>query len=201
VVVLGALLLAAAFYLDAVVLNWVVLHQEPGVRSFMRNVSRWGDWPSHIAVGLIGAAVAYLRGNRHWIAIFAAMILACASAGVVNRVIKIAAGRARPSVMLDAGWNGPRLSSKYHAFPSGHTVSSTAFFAALCFAGKRIGLGLLAIPLTIAASRIYLRAHYLSDVVFGAMLGVLCALLVWRFVSRRMGRLEGERLGTAPARV
>lgn len=184
--VAGALLLAAAFYFDAAVAAWIVQHQTRAGIAFMRNVSNWGDWPSHVLLGAIGLAIAYGVGSRPWRAIFLAMVVACAIAGLASQTIKMAAGRSRPSVKIDAGWNGPSLKSNYHAFPSGHTASSTAFFAVLCFARRRIGLALLPIPLLIATSRIYLNAHYFSDVVFAAMLGILCAALVWRLMSRSL---------------
>jgi undecaprenyl-diphosphatase len=183
---LGALLVASAFWFDAVVQSWMVSHQTPGARALMRSVSWWGDWPSHLLVGAAGAGIAHALGSRRWMAIFAAMVIACAVAGIVNRAIKIAAGRARPSVQIDAGWNGPRLSSKYHAFPSGHTAASTAFFAALCCARWRIGLLFLPIPLLIGFSRLYVGAHHLSDVVFAAMLGAACAAFVTPIVQRRL---------------
>jgi undecaprenyl-diphosphatase len=168
----------------------MVSHQTPTARAFMRNVSWWGDWPWHVLVGAIGAAVAYGLGSRRWLAIFAAMIVACAVAGTVNRAIKIAAGRSRPSVEIDAGWNGPRFSSKYHAFPSGHTAASSAFFAALCFASWRVGVWFLPIPLLIGFSRLYVGAHHLSDVVFAVMLGTVCAALVTPHIQRRLHRPE-----------
>ncbi|MDQ2658826.1 MAG: phosphatase PAP2 family protein [Verrucomicrobiota bacterium] len=183
--ILAALLLAVAFFLDSTVHGWVVQHQTRELRAGALLVSRWGDWPSHIVLGVLGVAAAYFLGDRKWLRIFAAMILACALAGAATRVIKISTGRARPSVTLDAGWNGPRFSSKYHAFPSGHTASSLAFFAVPLFARRRIALLFLPIPLLIASARVLLDAHYLSDVVFAALLGVLCAWLVWRFVTTR----------------
>ena len=119
--------------------------------------------------------------------IFAAMVLACALAGAAARVIKISTGRARPDVQTESGWNGPRFSFRYNSFPSGHTVTSTAFFATLAFASWRIGLGFLFVPLLIAFSRMYIAAHYLSDVVCAALLGVLCAYFAarWFFPSIR----------------
>lgn len=199
---IGVLFVAAAFYIDLSVVNFVARQQASRGVTFMRAVSRWGDWPTHVLVGLLGLGIAYARGSRRWVSIFAAMLIACALAGTLNRVIKVSAGRARPSVHAGHGWNGPSLRSKYQSFPSGHVACSTAFFVALCFARPRIGGALLAIPLLIAISRVYLTAHYLSDVFFAAALGVACALFTWRFllpwlskyeqISDILGRLEDE---------
>src|SRR5438067_13260690 len=114
------------------------------------------------------------------------MLIALSIAGLAGRAIKISTGRARPSVKAEQIWNGPRLSSKYHAFPSGHVVASTAFFAVLLFANRRIGLPCLAIPILIGFSRIYGDAHYLSDVVCAAVLGIAAAVVVWHFASRQI---------------
>ena len=183
---LGALLLAGAFYLDASVQAWVTQHQAPLVAQSMERVSWWGDWPQHVAVALLGALIAYALGSRRWIMICVAMIIACALAGMTNRVLKIATGRARPTVSVDAGWNGPSFGSKYNSFPSGHTAASTAFFGTLLLARRRVGLVLLPIPVLVAVSRIYLNAHHFSDVMGGALVGVLCALATWHFISKNM---------------
>ena len=178
----AVLLMLASFYLDAAAHTWMVQNQNAGVRKFMEQASRFGDWPAHVALGLVLIGIAYWRGRKRWVRIFAAMLLACALAGIANRVVKISTGRARPNVQAEAKWSGPNFSSSYHAFPSGHTAASTAFFATLAFASWRIGLGLLAIPLLIAFSRMYVGAHHLSDVVCAALIGVLAAY----FVARRM---------------
>jgi undecaprenyl-diphosphatase len=170
--------LGCAFWLDPFVHSWVLEHQSRPAKIFMRNVSRFGDWLEHFLLGLVLASLAWWRGNKRWTRIFLSMLMACAIAGAAARVIKITTGRARPSVKTEETWNGPRLSDKFHAFPSGHTAASTAFFGVLFFASWRIGLACLPIPLLIAASRIYVGAHYLSDVVFATMLGFLVAYLV-----------------------
>jgi undecaprenyl-diphosphatase len=191
-IVIVAVTIAAAFYLDDAVRDFIASHQDPGVRNFMRNVSRFGDWPEHFALGLVLLAVAWWRGNKKWTRIFLSMLIALAIAGLAARAVKVSTGRARPSVKSEEVWNGPRLSSKYHAFPSGHVTASTAFFAVLIFANWRIGLGYLAIPILIGFARIYEGAHYLSDVTCAAILGILCALLVWRIAVRRETALTGE---------
>jgi membrane-associated phospholipid phosphatase len=188
----AAISLGLAFILDAPVHDWMTTHQSPGLRSFMEKVSRYGDWPAHVGLGLLFAGVAWLRGNTKWTRIFLSMLIACALAGTAARVVKIGVGRARPSVQTETVWSGPNLSSKYHAFPSGHTASSTAFFAILLFVNRRIGLALLAIPLLIGFSRMYVAAHYLSDVLCAAILGLICALFVARFILQRIANRKSE---------
>lgn len=174
----AALLLLASFYGDAGVHAWMTQHQFSGLRSFMQAVSKYGDWPEHVVLGLLLLGIAYWRRSRHWQRVFAAMIIACALAGVAARVVKISTGRARPNVQTEAEWNGPRLNPRYNAFPSGHTAASTAFFATLAFASWRIGAGFLVIPILIAFSRMYVAAHHLSDVVCAAMIGAMAAYVV-----------------------
>src|SRR5439155_5890076 len=134
--------------------------------------------------GTIGIAIALAAGSRTWMRIFLAMLVALALAGVTTRAIKIATGRARPSVKTEARWNGPQLSSKYHAFPSGHTASSTAFFVALFLARKRLGAPLLLIPILIAVSRMIIGVHYLSDVTVAVVVGVIFALLAVHWLCK-----------------
>jgi membrane-associated phospholipid phosphatase len=184
-------LLLASFYLDAAAHTWMLQHQNTGVSNFMQWVSRFGDWPGHVAVGLLLLGIAYWRGSKKWMRIFAAMILACALAGVATRIVKISTGRARPNVQAEAQWNGLKFSPRYNAFPSGHTAASTAFFATLAFACWRIGLGLLAIPLLIAFSRMYIAAHHLSDVVAAALIGAFAAYFLARRMQLRNGKSDG----------
>ena len=188
----AALLLLASFYGDAGVHAWMTQHQLPALRGFMQAVSKYGDWAEHVVLGLLLLGIAYWRGSKHWQRIFAAMIIACALAGVAARVVKISTGRARPTVQSQAEWNGPRLSPRYNSFPSGHTAASTAFFATLAFASWRIGAGFLVIPILIAFSRMYVAAHHLSDVVCAAMIGAMAAYVVvsWKPLQIRNPKSE-----------
>ena len=169
--------LVAAFFLDHAAAAWIGAHSSPGLKRAMQTVSRVGDWPAHVIAGLIGIAIAFVAKSKTWMRVFLAMLIALALAGVTGRAVKFATGRARPSVKTEVHWNGPRFSSKYHAFPSGHVAASTAFFATLFLARKKIGAPLLLIPILIAFSRMVVGAHYLSDVTFAAILGVICAVV------------------------
>jgi len=193
-IAIAAVAIATAFYLDDSVQNFIMHHQSRGMRNFMRNVSLFGDWPSHVALGLLLLGVAWIRDSKKWTHIFLAMLVAMAMAGVAAQVIKRTVPRARPSVQSEFRWGGPHFSTKYHAFPSGHVSASTAFFGVLLLARRRIGLACLPIPILIGFSRMYLGAHYLSDVVCAAVLGILCALLVTQFfvpqIANRHSQIE-----------
>ncbi|MFL6527485.1 MAG: phosphatase PAP2 family protein [Chthoniobacterales bacterium] len=187
-VFVGAALIVAAFQLDQAARLWVTEHRTPEILRIMQFISRAGDWPAHVALGLFLFGIAWWRGKRDWMRIFLAMLIACAIAGAVARVVKIGTGRARPSVQTEQTWSGPRLAEKYHAFPSGHTAASAAFFGVLAFRRPRVGLPLLLIPALIAASRMYVAAHYLSDVVCACLLGLICAWFVARAIELRQSK-------------
>jgi len=185
---IAAIAIAVSFHFDDTVRAFMMQHQNRATHDFMRYVSLFGDWPSHAAAGLILLGLAWYRRSKEWTRIFLAMLLAMLLTGVVGTVIKRSVPRARPSVQTEARWGGPRFSSKYHSFPSGHTGASTAFFAVLLIARRRIGLACLPIPILIGFSRMYIGAHYLSDVVCAAVLGAVCALIVSGVIFHRPRR-------------
>lgn len=187
---IAAMAITVSFHFDDTVHDFMMQHQDPALRNFMRYVSLLGDWPLHAAVGLVLLGVAWRRGSEEWTRILLAMLLALMLAGVAGTVIKRTVPRARPSVHAETGWGGPRFSTKYHSFPSGHVGASTAFFGVLIIARRRVGLWCLPIPILIGISRMYLGAHHLSDVICAAVLGTFCALVVAYFFvvpNRRSG--------------
>ncbi len=192
-IIVAVILLLAAFSCDSAAQTWIAQHQSAPWKKFMRAVSHYGDWPAHVALGAVLATGAYLRGSKQWTRIFLATLIACAFAGAAARVLKVATGRTRPSVATEAGWNSLRFSSKSNAFPSGHTAASTAFFGTLTLAAWRVGLPLMVIPLLIGFSRMYVAAHYLSDVVGAVVLGIVSAVLVWQFIQTRLSGRERPR--------
>ncbi len=64
---------------------------------------------------------------------------------------------------------------KYYSFPSGHTSASFCVVAVVSLrCSWPVILIVVIIAVMIATSRVYLRVHYLSDVVVGMILGLLC---------------------------
>jgi decaprenylphosphoryl-5-phosphoribose phosphatase len=104
--------------------------------------------------------------------------LICAALGpiaiVLNYGIKLAVKRPRP-VLEGLPPLGGAPSSL--SFPSAHALSSFAVATAM-FRVDPATAGALVVALAISLGRPYLGMHYPSDVVAGALLGVLLGLLV-----------------------
>lgn len=185
-VIAGCLLVIASFMLDNAVHTWQHIHRWRNILLLSRYVTRLTDWPVHVIVGLSLAGVTWWRGNKKWSRIFLAMILAGALAGTAAYALKLSTGRVRPSVKVEKVWGGPDVRQNFQSFPSGHTAFTSGFFALLFFVSWRLGLLFLPVPLFIGFTRIFLGAHYFSDVICAMILGALSAWIVATLVLRRI---------------
>ena len=80
------------------------------------------------------------------------------------------------------------------SFPSGHALSSFAAATALFFFHKKTGLLAYLLAACIAFSRLYASVHYPTDVLAGAVLGILCGLAAAWFADRFTDQLRTLRL-------
>lgn len=92
-------------------------------------------------------------------------------------IIKHVVKRVRPCHGLDDDEqliNRPR----FYSFPSGHTTASFTVVGVVLFrCSLFISIPILILASLIGFSRIYLRVHYLTDVVAGVLLGFLCGAI------------------------
>ncbi|WP_259473461.1 phosphatase PAP2 family protein [Clostridium estertheticum] len=65
-----------------------------------------------------------------------------------------------------------------YSFPSGHSMSSFAVAGVLAKYFKKYVIEIISLASLIAFSRLYLYVHYPTDVLVGAILGLLCSALV-----------------------
>lgn len=146
------------------------LSQKIGIRHLFRGVSRLGDWPAYVIVGVPCAALLETAGLA-----FVLQMLATATAGVVlYKVLKHRLVRERPYITHDGIVCAAAPLDRY-SFPSGHTMHAVSF-AILFSAHVPIMIWIMApFALLVAASRVVLGLHYPSDVLVGAALGALLA--------------------------
>lgn len=72
------------------------------------------------------------------------------------------------------------------SFPSGHATAMFSIAMAIYFYNRSLGKYLLVIAVITAFARVIIGAHYLSDVVGGAIIGILTAWVVDKWFTRRI---------------
>jgi membrane-associated phospholipid phosphatase len=120
----------------------------------------------------------FLRHARAW----GFMIVAMATSGILANVLKAVIGRERPRLLFRDGthdFHPFTLNVDDSSFPSGHTQSIFSAMLALSFLFPPLRPVFLVVATMIAASRVIIGAHYFSDVIGGAYLGI-AAVLLWR---------------------
>ncbi len=150
------------------------------------------SWNSFFVPALIlGAVLLAWKGGIHGRIFIAVLLLALVLGdSVFCNSIKHAVGRPRPFQSFpDAHLLVGR--GKSASMPSAHTTNWFAAVGVVYFFYRRSLWAVLPLALLIAFSRVYLGAHYPSDVLVGAVLGLsTAAALVWALETlwRRAGR-------------
>jgi undecaprenyl-diphosphatase len=176
-----------ADHLDDRVLHWFVAHRTAWWTGFFVSVTALGSKTIILILG-IGLCAALLLARRTGMA--AALVASVLGGTILSTALKMVFQRPRPPLAV-------RLTENVsYAFPSGHTISAYAFFVTIALLaashvpGRPLRIFLvtyaLGVGALVAISRLYVGAHYLSDVVGGALLGtawavsVVIAEHVWR---------------------
>jgi membrane-associated phospholipid phosphatase len=110
---------------------------------------------------------------------------------LAGEVIKWIVGRGRPFVGGEANaFNFVHFAGTeaYASFPSAHAITSFALAFAVSVVWPRARIPMILYAVLIAVSRLVLLAHHPSDVVAGALVGVVGAMAVqYWFAARRLG--------------
>lgn len=112
-----------------------------------------------------------------------------ATAGLIVDLIKIISGRFRPTLYFSNGWYGFdffRLQSDYLSFPSGHSATALGVAVALGLIYPVSRYPLLTLALCIAASRVIITSHYLSDVFIGSLIGGITAAILYKSYFKQL---------------
>jgi undecaprenyl-diphosphatase len=136
------------------------------VRVWMLWATRAGDGWAWCALGL---GVLLFGGDNRFIALLSAAIAEAVGAAVFL-ALKRRIGRKRPSEMARLSWVSLLPPDRF-SFPSGHTITAFAVVTPLVYFYPSLTAVLLFCALSVAASRIVLGMHFLSDVLAGCVIG------------------------------
>lgn len=163
---------------------------------FFIYITYLGDGLFCVAIGIL-----LFLFNKRFLGL---MVLASyALSGLIAQVLKYFILEPRPAVLLKDSSYGYFIDDvtlhNLHAFPSGHTSSAFALAAVVAFAlsNKAWSLLLLLSAILVGYSRIYLAQHFLDDVLAGAIIGVVsavvCQLLLQKYSRRKIFRPAKEK--------
>ncbi|MCK9592727.1 MAG: phosphatase PAP2 family protein [Methanoregula sp.] len=156
--------------------------QNPVFVQTMQGVSALGE--TWIEAVLVGTVMGIFLARHQWPE--AVFVLATASSVVLTSVLKVLIGRPRPPSFLgnpkDYFW-----SVDQYSFPSGHVLFYVVFFGFIAFLAWSHLTGYVRwliiamcgfLIVLIAPSRVYLGAHWASDVIGSYVIGALLLVMI-----------------------
>lgn len=167
---------------DNYIITMTIPFHSPSLNIFMVRVTELGNIFQGSIIFLLLGLILIIKKQRESLY---TLVISVLSGTILVETIKILVGRERPVSHM--------LIESDSSFPSGHTILSTLY---LCISLVLIAplienkfvkrafilLSSILFPL-IALSRIYLSVHFLSDVVAGAILGILCFMVTRSLVK------------------
>jgi membrane-associated phospholipid phosphatase len=187
---------SGVFFLDQMVASGLAGEKNPGLERLMAAVSIPGNgWAPLL---LIAAATAFLASVKKYIE---ALFLVSATLGgiFIAGVLKEVIGRPRPpGFFVEPDWLFPSMNQ--FGYPSGHVLFFMVSFGMLAFFAWKFLCGpvrwaclvsCLTLIVLIGPSRVYLGAHWVSDVIGSVIIGALwltLMILMYQAVLKRMNR-------------
>ena len=165
---------------DNGVAKWGVRHASAFSTHGLNAVTQLGSVYAVVGLCVVLAVVETVRTRSRWVVLF--LLVAVGGEEVLTLAIKALVDRARPAFNPAAATLGP-------SFPSGHSATAAVFYAAAALllgrgrghTARALLAGLAAgIAVAVAASRVLLDVHWLTDVIAGLALGwawfAVCAI-------------------------
>jgi undecaprenyl-diphosphatase len=186
--------------IDSSVAEWGNRHATAWSHDALTLVTDLGETVTVVVVAVVVAIVDFRRTRNRWVPPF--LLAVILGDKLLTEAVKQLVDRARPTIEAVAATLGP-------SFPSGHTSTAAASWAAFALVAGRwwsrrawpaltgIAVG---IAVGVACSRVLLDVHWLTDVLAGLALGwawfAICAIAfggrVLRFGATAQAAGEGD---------
>ena len=157
--------------LDDGVAQWGADHAGPVSERALTLITQLGETWFAVVLVIVVSVIGYLRRPNRWIPVFLLTVLV--GQWLLTNTIKELLDRVRPTLNPIAETLGP-------SFPSGHTTTAAAIWAAVALVlargtsrrGRAMLAGMAAgIAVAVACTRVFLDVHWLTDTIAGLFLG------------------------------
>lgn len=176
-----------SFFPDKVEAQLALHHHwySPRGYTWMGFITGWGEGPMFVLV-----IIAYALQKAWWRS--GEFVVAGILSSLLVQLLKKLVFAPSPRPMGVIEWSQTQLATELElplqfAFPSGHTTTAFVFFTLIAMHWRRPAIQVFAAfcAIAVAVSRVYLMAHWITDVMAGAVLGMSIALVV-SAVSQRI---------------
>src|SRR5947209_3439396 len=171
---------AATRLLDDSITAWFHLHGTPLLTRIFRILTFFGSVGFLSFASIVLALVLALRRSFYRLL---AVVLAVGGGALLNLLLKHYFHRQRPVL------ENPLVTLSSFGFPSGHTMGSTLFYGVLALVltywirswlrRSLVGFAAALVIMLIGLSRIYLGAHYFTDVIGAIAVGLAWLAFSW----------------------
>jgi len=112
---------------------------------------------------------------------------------IIGELLKIVVHRARPYVVLETAKKLIAENNAYQSFPSGHATIFFALAMAIWFYNKKPGNWFFVGAILMGIARIFVGVHWPSDILGGAIIGILSAIIIDKLVKRYGSQTKNSR--------
>jgi membrane-associated phospholipid phosphatase len=146
-----------------------------------------------LAIGFILIIIIDPHLTRRWTKNLLFICITGSIAIIIGEGLKFLLGRYRPIMLFDKNLYGPHFfSSKWalNSTPSGHTIRAFSLLTALSLLYRRFTVVFISVAGIIGASRVAVTAHYPSDVLLGAFIGIFIAGWTYQYFFGQDNKCE-----------
>lgn len=166
--------------IDFQILDWIQANLRcPFFDFLMPKLSFLGEWG--LVWLVIGVVMLFFRKTRRTAVIMLISTLAVFCFGELflkNQICRVRPCNVRPYIDI------PVKRPTSYSFPSGHSSSSLACATSILMHHKVLGIFAMMLAFLIAFSRLYNYVHFPSDVLCGALLGALFAVIAYAIARK-----------------
>lgn len=169
---------------DKNVYDAITKFSNPALDNTYKIITFFGSTVGIVALCVITLIIMKNKKHAFWI------IGGTAGVTILNNIIKFSVRRARPAEPLFK----KLVEEKSYSFPSGHTMGSIGFYGMVMFFIIRSNLSkkmkiiystlLTILMIAIMVSRLYIAAHFATDVLAGAVAAVAFLIAFTHFIKK-----------------